>query len=227
MEILEQSFLIHVLMLWVLVIFGQSAASPSKRFISHSNLLLIGTRWAIDSLEIDDEDRFRVVGQRFSRPDGIYTIYVGDSIEPIDESVATLRRSFFVGGPLLVILVTAVTWYFVGRALARVGRPSIVSTVPRRATRRTACRPASSLHACLSRSLLLRGQPSSDSMSSGLVGSSSGSPTLARIRTNGHGAPRVTRKACTSIAACRGGDGTFSHRLPTVNINGPPRHALM
>lgn len=74
----------------------------------------------INSLEIDDEDRFRVVGQRFSRPNGIYTIYVGDSIEPIDESVATLRRSFVVGGPLLVILVTAVTWYFVGRALAPV-----------------------------------------------------------------------------------------------------------
>lgn len=74
----------------------------------------------VDSLGIDDDERFRVVGQRFSRPDGVYTIYVGDSIEPIDESVATLRRSFIVGGPLLVILVTAVTWYFVGRALAPV-----------------------------------------------------------------------------------------------------------
>jgi len=74
----------------------------------------------IDSLRIDDEDRFRVVGQRFTRPEGVVTLYVGDSIEPVEESVATLQRSFFVGGPLLVILVTAVTWYFVGRALTPV-----------------------------------------------------------------------------------------------------------
>ncbi|MDA0353607.1 MAG: ATP-binding protein [Chloroflexi bacterium] len=75
----------------------------------------------IDTLQIDDEDHFRVVGQRFSHSDGnVYTLYVGETLLPIDESVALLRRSFLVGTPLLVILVTALTWYFVGRALAPV-----------------------------------------------------------------------------------------------------------
>ena len=74
----------------------------------------------VDSLPIDPDDRFRVVGERFTRVDGVYTLYVGGSLEPTDESVATLWRSFLVGGPLLVIVVAGVTWYFVGLALAPV-----------------------------------------------------------------------------------------------------------
>ena len=74
----------------------------------------------VDSLPIDDDERFRVVGERFTRSDGVYTLYVGDSLDPIDESVTTLRRSFLVGGPAMVLIVAGVTWYFVGLALAPV-----------------------------------------------------------------------------------------------------------
>jgi heavy metal sensor kinase len=67
---------------------------------------------------VDDGDRFRVVGERFTRENGaVYTLYLGRSLEPIDESVATLRWTFTVGAPLMVVIVAWVTWTFVGRAL--------------------------------------------------------------------------------------------------------------
>ena len=72
-----------------------------------------------EKLPIDD-DPFRVLAQRLERADGVFTLYVATSLDPVDESTAALRRIFVLGVPLMVALVACVTWFFVGRALSPV-----------------------------------------------------------------------------------------------------------
>ena len=54
--------------------------------------------------------------QRGVRRDGV-TVYVATSLEAVSETVATLRGLLVVGVPLLILLLAAVTWTVVGRAL--------------------------------------------------------------------------------------------------------------
>ena len=72
-----------------------------------------------DELPIDD-DPFRVIARRVETRDGVYTIYVAETLEDVGESAEVLNRSLVFAVPLLVLLVGGLTWLVVGRALAPV-----------------------------------------------------------------------------------------------------------
>ena len=72
-----------------------------------------------DELPIDDGP-FRVIARRLETRDGVYTIYVAETLEDVGESAAVLNRSLVFAVPLLVLLVGGLTWLVVGRALAPV-----------------------------------------------------------------------------------------------------------
>ena len=63
---------------------------------------------------------YRLLALRETSPDGPRTIYVATSLEPAGETLLLLRVSLLVGGPVLLALVTALTWRTVGRALGPV-----------------------------------------------------------------------------------------------------------
>jgi len=60
---------------------------------------------------------YRLLALRSSTPEGPVTIYVASSLEPVDETLGLVRTILLVGAPLLVLLVAAITWTTVGRAL--------------------------------------------------------------------------------------------------------------
>jgi signal transduction histidine kinase len=55
-------------------------------------------------------------------PEGTVTVYVGDSLESVSEASAALRRSLWVGVPVVVILLGVVIWVLLGRAIGRLDR---------------------------------------------------------------------------------------------------------
>jgi signal transduction histidine kinase len=60
---------------------------------------------------------FRVWAQRARTPDGPATVYIGTSLESVNETIATVRRVLlFILPPLLGLLAVA-SWVLVGRAL--------------------------------------------------------------------------------------------------------------
>lgn len=68
-------------------------------------------------LPVDEEGRWRVVAVAVATDAGSRTIYVGSSLDDVDETLATLRRSLLVGVPLLLLVVGLVTMWVIGRAL--------------------------------------------------------------------------------------------------------------
>jgi signal transduction histidine kinase len=63
---------------------------------------------------------FRLIAFRSTAPSGPITVYIATSLEPVDDTIVVLRRSLAIGGPLLLLLVSALTWAAVGRSLAPV-----------------------------------------------------------------------------------------------------------
>ncbi|GAA3836183.1 ATP-binding protein [Nocardioides panacisoli] len=55
-------------------------------------------------------------------PKGNVTVYVGDSLESVSEASAALRRSLWIGVPLVVLALGVVIWLLLGRALGRLDR---------------------------------------------------------------------------------------------------------
>jgi signal transduction histidine kinase len=74
----------------------------------------------LESLVAGDDDRFVVMGERFTRDEQIYTVYLAASLGQVDTSIATLRWSLLIGVPLLAVAATWLFWWLVGRALAPV-----------------------------------------------------------------------------------------------------------
>ncbi|MGC0416468.1 sensor histidine kinase [Embleya sp. AB8] len=66
------------------------------------------------------EDRFRVAAVGVGLPDGTYTVLVGESVEPIRDSVEDAGALLIVGYPVLVVVVAGATYAFVGRSLGPV-----------------------------------------------------------------------------------------------------------
>lgn len=60
---------------------------------------------------------FRLLALRSGSAFGPVTVYVATSLEPATEALALVRTGLLVGGPVLLALVAAVTWFTVGRAL--------------------------------------------------------------------------------------------------------------
>ncbi len=67
----------------------------------------------------DDQDLedYRVWALRAGSGDTGATVYVATSLEAVSDTVATLRGLLVVGVPLMTLLLAAVTWTVVGRAL--------------------------------------------------------------------------------------------------------------
>lgn len=72
----------------------------------------------------DDQERetYRVWYASGAGTDGRVTVYVGDSLEAVDEASAALRTSLVVGLPFVVLALGAIIWAVIGRALARLDR---------------------------------------------------------------------------------------------------------
>jgi signal transduction histidine kinase len=60
---------------------------------------------------------FRVWAQRARAPDGPVTVYVGTSLESVNETIATVRRVLLLILPPLLALLAVASWVLVGRAL--------------------------------------------------------------------------------------------------------------
>jgi len=74
----------------------------------------------MDAPDDDETETYRVWVARGDSPSGMVTVYVGDSLESVDEASSTLRTALYVGGPLVLLLLAAGTWLVLGRALHRV-----------------------------------------------------------------------------------------------------------
>lgn len=78
-----------------------------------------------ETVEIEglgEHEQWRVVGLRVhgrdDRPAGDpAVVYATASLAPVEETLATVRDTLVIGGPLLLLLVGFVTWHAVGRAL--------------------------------------------------------------------------------------------------------------
>lgn len=68
------------------------------------------------------EGAFRVVARGVATDRGRFIVYSAASLEPVEESRATLVRLLLTWLPVLLVLVGAVTWIVVGRALRPVER---------------------------------------------------------------------------------------------------------
>jgi signal transduction histidine kinase len=60
---------------------------------------------------------FRVTALRTSTPAGPRTIYVGSSLEDVNQAVAIVRGDLTVGAPVLTVLVACTAWIVIGRGL--------------------------------------------------------------------------------------------------------------
>jgi signal transduction histidine kinase len=60
---------------------------------------------------------FRVWAQRARTPGGPVTVYVGTSLESVNETIATVRRVLLLILPPLLALLAVASWVLVGRAL--------------------------------------------------------------------------------------------------------------
>jgi signal transduction histidine kinase len=54
--------------------------------------------------------------------DGTVTVYVGSSLEAVDEASAALRRALWIGVPVAVLALGTLLWLLIGRSLARLDR---------------------------------------------------------------------------------------------------------
>jgi len=65
----------------------------------------------------DESEDFRVWVLRAETDTGPITVYVGTSLESVDQAVSTLIRNLLVGIPILVALLAITIWFLLGRTL--------------------------------------------------------------------------------------------------------------
>jgi len=65
----------------------------------------------------DESEDFRVWVLRAGTDTGPVTVYVGRSLESVDQAVSTLIRNLLVGIPILVALLALTIWFLLGRTL--------------------------------------------------------------------------------------------------------------
>lgn len=83
-----------------------SAVIPMEGFV----------RFTVSSVPVGDNS-FRVIARRVNSQDGTFTIYVGHSLESVNDSVRSLTALLLVGLPLLVLVMGFITWITTNRAL--------------------------------------------------------------------------------------------------------------
>ncbi len=67
-----------------------------------------------------DREPYLAVGTQADTPNGLVTVLVGRSLEPIQESTDVARDLLALAVPVLLVVVAITTWMIVGRALAPV-----------------------------------------------------------------------------------------------------------
>lgn len=75
-----------------------------------------GEAGTVDDLSIDDGP-YRVVALAAETDEGSLVVLVGRTLESVEEGVAAVTSSLWVGVPGLVLIVAATTWVVTGRAL--------------------------------------------------------------------------------------------------------------
>lgn len=81
-----------------------------------------GSRAAVRTVDFQDGpdlERYRVWAVIAEGPTGPATVYVGSSLELVDEAVATLRGLLVPALPVAVLILATLTWVVVGRLLSR------------------------------------------------------------------------------------------------------------
>jgi signal transduction histidine kinase len=69
------------------------------------------------SLRAADDDPFRVIAVGVRTRDGLSTVLVGQSLRPVTDSREAITAVLVTGLPILVLVVGAATFWFVGRSL--------------------------------------------------------------------------------------------------------------
>lgn len=67
-----------------------------------------------------DDTGFLATARAATTPDGELVVVVARTVDTVDDSTGTVTRALAVGLPLMLLLVAAITWRVVGRALAPV-----------------------------------------------------------------------------------------------------------
>lgn len=78
----------------------------------------LGVR-TVTGLPIEDEqdDQFRVISLVVDGPRGSVVVHVAESLEPVEETVATVQRTLLAALGVLLAFVGLISWWIVGRAL--------------------------------------------------------------------------------------------------------------
>ncbi len=66
---------------------------------------------------VDEDDAFRVVTASVSTEEGTYTVTAGQSLGAVEDSTRTITSLLALGYPVLLVVVGAATFWFVGRSL--------------------------------------------------------------------------------------------------------------
>lgn len=93
------------------------AASPKVRGGPAVADLSPGGSREISGLRGEEEDPFMVVAAGAAAPEGRLLVLAGRSLDPVEESSATVARILLPGIPLLIAVLAVTTWGVVGRAL--------------------------------------------------------------------------------------------------------------
>jgi signal transduction histidine kinase len=76
----------------------------------------------IDAPDDSETETYRVWVGTGTSPQGPVTVYVGSSLESVREASTTLRRLLWIGVPILLVVLAALIWVVLGRALGRLDR---------------------------------------------------------------------------------------------------------
>jgi signal transduction histidine kinase len=105
---------------FVQVLSGDEVVASSENVAGHPALVVLepGASRRID-VPFED-DPFLAVARSAPTPDETFTVVVGRTIETAEESSRVVITLLIAGLPILLLIVAAVTWKVVGRALAPV-----------------------------------------------------------------------------------------------------------
>lgn len=73
--------------------------------------------WRDTALPDEDDERYRLLQDEVDTPVGTFTVLVGQSLEPVEESTAAVVPLLAIGFPILLLVVAASTSWLVGRSL--------------------------------------------------------------------------------------------------------------
>lgn len=70
----------------------------------------------VDDLPLED-DRYRVLTRRIDTSDGGAVLHLVENIDDVNDSIRSLRNALLISVPVVVLVLAALMWWLVGRAL--------------------------------------------------------------------------------------------------------------